>query len=350
MISPMATAFALAQILLLSSFTLAQQFVGTPIPNQMPSVPGSNYTYFNVRDAQGNNLTFQNYMSYGSNGVYADPKNIKRLVITIHGLNRDPGTYMAQTLSALAQVTERPDVNVDTVAVVTPYFPNGNDKYIGYPWTDGLRAGRGSTSNALVWRGADFASGNNNQYPWNATTISSYEALDQMIRYFDDKSIYPNLKQIVVAGHSLGAQMTQRYAAVGNILNTQSKVSYWIGNPNSLVWFSLDRPLDATSCPEYDNWRAGFSAYTNPYGANIVTQGREAVLARYNSRQIAYGRGTLDFGDTSTGCEEYSTVRQPASYVEFEAYRIFRVLTVTSASSTSSMLSHLHSQVLSTTS
>jgi hypothetical protein len=39
--------------------------------------------------------------------------------------------------------------------------------------------------------------------------------LDQVIQWFANPSNFPNLKQIIVGGHSAGAQMTQRYAVVG---------------------------------------------------------------------------------------------------------------------------------------
>jgi hypothetical protein len=34
--------------------------------------------------------------------------------------------------------------------------------------------------------------------------------LDTLVRYFDDRTLFPNMKQIVVAGHSLGAQTVHR--------------------------------------------------------------------------------------------------------------------------------------------
>jgi hypothetical protein len=53
-----------------------------------------------------------------------------------------------------------------------------------------------------------------------------------------------------------------RYAAIGKNLNTQSPVTYWIGNPNSYVWLSLGRPLSTASCPEYDTYRNGYTNFT----------------------------------------------------------------------------------------
>lgn len=71
-------------------------------------------------------------------------------------------------------------------------FPNGDDKTSGYPWTDDLPAGEGSTSNALVWKASGWASGTDAiypAYPTNINHISSYDVLDQMVQYFDNKTI-----------------------------------------------------------------------------------------------------------------------------------------------------------------
>jgi hypothetical protein len=77
-----------------------------------------------------------------------------------------------------------------------------------------------------------------NQYPWNKKSVSSFAVLDQMIQYFDNKTLFPDMQQIVVGGHSAGGQTTQRYVMVGNQLKTKSPVHYYVANPNSYGWFS----------------------------------------------------------------------------------------------------------------
>ncbi|KAF2239090.1 hypothetical protein EV356DRAFT_523854 [Viridothelium virens] len=295
------------RLLLLTGLVSAQNYVGTQINNSLPFVPGSEITYFNVISSSGLNLTLTNYMSLNSSGKRFDPTKIQRAVIIIHGLQRDPGTYMANILSALSQVPNRPDVSVDSVAIMAPYFPNGDDKNYGYPWTDGLAPGKGSTTNALVWQGSQWAGGANNQYPSYSVHTSSYDALDQAVKWFDNTAVFPNMHQIVIAGHSLGAQTTNRYAAIGSVLNTKSPVNYWIANPNSWLWFNSSRPLDTSSCPTYDDYREGLSNFTNTYGATLLKGGGSAVLARWNSRNINFARGTQDTGDDSTTCAPETT-------------------------------------------
>ena len=188
-LNPLASAMSLfSSLLLLASVASAQNYVGTPINNSLPAVPGSEITYFNVISSSGQNLTLTNYMSLNSSGHRPNLAGIQRAVIIVHGLQRDPGTYMSQALSALGQVPNSAGVNVNNVAIMAPYFPNGDDKNYGYPWTDGLAPGKGSTTNALVWQGSGWAEGQNNQYPSYSVHTSSYDALDQAILWFDNKT------------------------------------------------------------------------------------------------------------------------------------------------------------------
>ncbi|QDS77917.1 hypothetical protein FKW77_000958 [Venturia effusa] len=299
-------------VLSLSSFlslSQAQQYAGENINNTLQAVAGAELAFFKIHDSKNQTATLLNYYSLASTGARINPANAKRAVIVIHGLLRDPYLYINNAMKALAQVTD-PNINKDNVAMIAPYFTNGDDKGVAYPWTTGLKAGRGSTSNAIVWSGSQWASGGDNQYPaypTNITSISSYDVLDQLIQYFDDATLFPNMKQIVIAGHSLGGQTVQRYATVGNLLKTRSAVTYWSGNPDSYAWFSMDKPRDRSTCATYDDWRFGFSNYNIRYGSDLVAQGRAAALARFNSRRVTFGRGTLDFGDDSTNCAPNTT-------------------------------------------
>ncbi len=212
-------------------------------------------------------------------------------------------------LSALAQVSDF-NVNRSSVAVMAPFFANGDDKTVGYPWTNGLAPGRGSTSNCLVWKASQWSAGGNNQYPYASTSTSSYAVLDQIIQYFDNAALFPNMKQIVIAGHSLGAQTVQRYAAIGQPGTTRSPVTYWVANPNSYAWLSTSRPLSTAGCSIYDNYREGytnFSLYPMTYGVSLVNSGRANILANFNGKSIAYGRGTQDLGDDASTCAPGTT-------------------------------------------
>ncbi|TRX89954.1 hypothetical protein FHL15_009226 [Xylaria flabelliformis] len=287
----------------------AQQFLGTPYDNQMSDVPGSEKVFWKITDQKGRTFSQLNYFSQNGKGQRLKTADVKRVVLIIHGIDRDPDTYMSNALSALSQNTNGP-ANFANTQIIVPMFPTGSDKHRGYPWNDTAPAGGyGSTSNALVWQGSGWVSGNNNQYPRAQTITSSYDCLDQMIQYFGNKSLYPNLNQIVVAGHSAGAQTTQRYASVGKDLSSvlgKTRLTYWVGNPNSWLWFNTSRPLDSSTCSVYNDWREGLNNYTPSYNTDLVARGGAAVRANYQSKSIAYLRSLQDFGDDSSDCAPLS--------------------------------------------
>lgn len=123
---------------LLFGFIQTQQYAGEVIDTSLPTVPGSEIAFFKIPGVMDSNKkkaansTLINYYSHGSNDKRLIESRVQRAVIIIHGLNRDPGTYESNMLSALAQVDD-PNINKDSVAVMAPYFPNGEthgDDYI----------------------------------------------------------------------------------------------------------------------------------------------------------------------------------------------------------------------------
>jgi len=68
-----------------------------------------------------------------------------------------------------------------------------------------------------------WASGHQNTQP-TSVQASAYDVLDELINYYLDAAKFPNLKAVVIAGHSLGAQMAQRYAAMRTSTTGDDKV------------------------------------------------------------------------------------------------------------------------------
>lgn len=309
------------------------QYAGTPFTNSLaPTHDRSEIAYFKIRDPSGVHvcttdtagdlslLTFQSLNTTGGRPVAAD---LKRAVIVIHGARNDPWNYHAAMIQALELVVDDAEVSLDTVAITAPYFPNDDDAGTGFPYNAaGATAADKYPSPALAWYDDNWSGGANNEYPPNTRTVSGFDTLDQLIQWYGNKEIFPNINQIVVSGHSMGAQMVNRFAAVGKTgaeLGITTPVSYWIGDPNSLVWFSTLRPLSTSKCTSgYDDYREGFTNY-NTYGSpqstamtyntGLVAQGRAALWANYQNRTIAYARATRDMGDYNPNneCAIYTT-------------------------------------------
>ena len=110
-----------------------------------------------------------------------------------------------QAINALAAADPALGPTKDNVAVIAPMFANEKDQGTAYPYEE---------SNALAWTGAEWAYGRNNIYPAYSTNTSSFHVLDEIVAYYQDQNLFPNMHEIVVAAHSMGAQLVQRYAAL----------------------------------------------------------------------------------------------------------------------------------------
>ena len=297
------------------------QYKGTPYANSAPVTHEySEKAFFKIKDPSGQHVcaddpeayfSFLTYSSLNTSKLRPRNRDLKRAVIVIHGARRDPQNYHAGMLQALLKVTTNDEISPDTVSVLAPYYVNDEDEGVGYA----------AGSRALVWYDDQWAGGANNELPAASRTISAFDVLDQIVQYYADKSTFPNINQIVVSGHSMGAQMAQRYAAVVKTpqqLGISTPITYWIGDPNSMVWFELARPLSTGKCPTFDNYREGFSNYVAfgaanagnmTYNVGLVNEGRDALLSNYMSKTMAYGRADRDRGDYAGAddCAVYTT-------------------------------------------
>jgi len=217
-------------------------------------------------------------------------------------------------LTALGDVgIQNENLNADSVAVVAPFFPNQiNPRGV----IDSDNAG----ANGLLWSTNSWYYGAQSIYPSNTSSVSSFSVVDQMIQYFDNKALFPNMQSIVIAGHSIGSMFVNRYAAIGKQLNTAAALTYYTADPNDYVWFNDQRPLSTADCPTYNDWDTGLdniSANTS-YNSALTSQGAAAIQANYNSRTFAYARATRDMGDFPHGCSAYTT--GDSRYTRFFAF------------------------------
>ncbi|KAH8830294.1 hypothetical protein DL96DRAFT_1592340 [Flagelloscypha sp. PMI_526] len=270
-------------ILLTPSLVYAQQYLGSPVNVSLTAITGSEIAFFRIQ-APDSAFTLINYFSLPTaTNQRPDPLKIQRLVVVLHGSNRNAWDYFSIFNGGIPPANAlNPNVTTESVAVLAPWFANTDDKS---KFSNG-------TGDVLLWDSFNWFGGDDSVSPSGAS-VSSFECLDQILLHFDDRRLYPNLKHIVVSGHSRGAQMVQRYAA--------------IGKPLPLTLFlNSTRPFDPADCTDYDDWTEGLSNYTNAYEFDAVNEGPEFVQQRYSSRDIAYARGLNDHGDQSDDCKPVS--------------------------------------------
>lgn len=114
----------------------------------------------------------------------------------------------------------------------------------------------------------------------------------------------------MVAGHSLGGQAVQRYAAIAKGRPQESRIHYWVGefdysttlpglrnacllkslgNPGSILWLVEDRPYPeiAARCYGFDRFKFGLSGGFPAYNLqSVAAMGRNGIVDRYRARHI----------------------------------------------------------------
>ncbi|PWY97281.1 hypothetical protein BCV70DRAFT_68864 [Testicularia cyperi] len=247
----------------------------------------------------GDNAVMPFYISQGY-----DASKIKRVVMVMPGKPRDSWKYTSLIQDALAvQLTNSSStVSADEVLIIGPCWMNQNDHTAG-----AIR------DNELYWTNGQWQSGMASRGPGD-TAISSYEVMDFFLDMLFDQAQFPQLKKVVIAGHSMGAQMVQRYAVLKKPASYDPNVAFWIGNPGSYVWVTDDRPNSDSSCSGGNDWAYGLSGSGVPnYGRDRVQNDKDNLVAAFRARNVHYNYGLLDNGQGDTRCQ---AAQQGANHLE----------------------------------
>lgn len=202
---------------------------------------------------------------------------IQRALIIVHGRLRNAQTYLHSAEQAASQAGQ----GANTL-VIAPQFLNESDVQRNHLDRQLLR-----------WKGNDWMAGEASIGPGQ---VSSYGALDQIIKHLGNRTLFPALKEIVVAGHSGGGQVVQRFALIGHDHPTLQRegisLRFVVANPSSYAYFSPQRPVrfDAADCPGFDNWKYGLHQLPD-YARG---QSAEQLEQAYVSRTITYLLGQQD--------------------------------------------------------
>jgi len=198
---------------------------------------------------------------------------ITRALVVIHGANRDADNYFRSSLAAafLADAFE------DTM-VISPRMASAAGSC-----HDTLAADEVSW-NCNLWRSGGAAASD--------AKLTSFDFIDQILRQLANKEIFPNLKAIVVAGHSAGGQFVTRYEMANRVHESLGvPVTYVVSNPSSYAWLDSTRPIgEVTNCANYDRW---------PYGMQNISgyaskQTAEELKKQLASRPTTYLLGEID--------------------------------------------------------
>jgi hypothetical protein len=161
---------------------------------------------------------------------------ITKAIIVLHGAGRNAQEYFCYLENSVNQHFGHNAANVLTLA---PHFQAEEDSPAKTElfWT----------SNG--WRICDQSS------PTLSTRVPSCTLIDQMLLELTDPARHPNLKRILIGGHSAGGQLTNRYAASSSVPDTLKAkgiaVRFAVMNPSSYLYLDGRRPVPpvATSSP-----------------------------------------------------------------------------------------------------
>jgi len=212
---------------------------------------------------------------YRTYSLEAKNPAITRAFILIHGAGRDADNYFRTAVAAafLANALE------DTI-VISPRFASNDGR--------GCRDSMGPNEvnwscNGDSWRSGGTSPSNDN--------LTSYDFADEILRKLARKDVFPNLKAIVVAGHSAGGQFVTRYEMANKVHDTLGvPVTYVVSNPSSYAYLDAVRPNadasefrpynDGRNCTTYDKWPYGLENRTG-YTAKIPDdQLKKQLIAR----------------------------------------------------------------------
>lgn len=227
--------------------------------------------------------------AFASHSLDAPRPEIDTAVIVIHGLLRNADVYYASMMTAVRAADAAGLTKIETTLVVAPQFLIQQDAQQHRLPPDAAYW----TPNA--WKGGDAALAPQSR-------PGSFAALDALLEGFADRARFPNLRRIVVAGHSAGGQVLHRYAVVGRgdaaAARAGVEVRYIVANPSSYLYLTPERPTDGDGFAPYDVARcAGFDDYR--FGlrhapAYVTARPLETILRDYKARRVIYLLGTAD--------------------------------------------------------
>ncbi len=234
---------------------------------------------------------------------------VTRALVIVHGRLRNAQTYLHSGVEA----AQRAAAGAGTL-VIAPQFLNESD------------VKRNQLDDRLLrWKGNDWMAGEPSTGPGH---VSSYGALDQIIKHLGNRTLFPALKEIVVAGHSGGAQVVQRFALLGHAhpsLQAEGiRLRYVVANPSSYAYFSPQRPVpfDAARCPGFNDWKYGLQHLP----AYAKGQRAEQLEQAYVSRDITYLLGQQDIDPNHPALDKRCEAEAQGAYRLIRGHNYFDYL------------------------
>lgn len=238
-----------------------------------PCTSASNSCLQSVAIAPQANFDFySNYPIYLENAKW---ELLENAVIVVHGQNRNADEYF----SWLTSTFNNANLSNNTI-LISPFFKNQTDASTG----------------DIHWRTSNWREGQNAS---DASGISSFTVIDEIIAQLADKDRFPVLKKVIITGHSSGGLWTHAYAASNRAENQHTGLDFEYVVANSQYFYYPDEVrydensqtfVSPTGCSAFTQWPLGFA---NPpaYLSGVL---EPTVNQQLIERKVTYllGNGT----------------------------------------------------------
>jgi hypothetical protein len=163
----------------------------------------------------------------------------------------------------------------------------------------------------LDWDNAVWRAGGKASSPTGAT-LGSFQIVDYMLTEFLlGNANFPNLSNVIIAGHSAGGQFVQRFAAISETEEDYPAYTftYLPANASHFVYLNTLRwdgsgTYTPSDCPTYNDYPYGLDNLTaNSRYAFISKIGLETIRGHFINRKVFYVLGGQDVTGATTDCE-----------------------------------------------
>ena len=262
-------------------------FLGTIVA--LPNFPSTKIKYV----VSGDTLTQPYYRNIPISNTSTD---IKYAIISLHGDGRNADEHF----NIIGQATVNAGLEDSTIllAPVYPFQDDINQYNLG--------------DDVLYWSDTDWNAGDlsrNTQSNPRPFRISSFSTMDSIYHRLVENN--PNLKRIVLTGHSAGSQMVVRYAAGGraqaDLTETGIDFVFVPTNTPSFLYYDDNRVLNQNAeVFEFGPSDCG-SASQYKYGLDNLNQymentGEATIIENHKQAGVTYLIGQYDFGGQTNTC------------------------------------------------
>lgn len=232
---------------------------------------------------------------------------VTRAVVVVHGAGRDADNYFRHVLAAAFLAG-----GLENTVLISPRFASNNGE--GCTDTVADQEATWQCNGPARWTAGGSAIDNER--------VTSFDVADEILRRLARRESFPNLRAIVLAGHSAGGQFVSRYQMANQVHETLGiPLTYVVANPSSYGYLDAMRPSvsvlaanvsalapgyvatlpakppapfipfgDERNCTTYDRWPYGLQGRVG-YSARVTD---DQLKKHVSSRHVIYLLGGLD--------------------------------------------------------